>query len=65
MRSSIFFGQPRNKFKGNRSVGRSGKVNPAFLYRNELDLEKQTITQELYGQKLPGDQLWIRNKSKK
>ena len=39
--------------KGNRSVGESGKVNLVILYRNELDLEKQTITQELYGQNTP------------
>ena len=36
----------------------SGKVNSKILYRNELDPEKQTITQELYGLKLPGDQVW-------
>ena len=38
-------------------MGRSGKVNPTFLYRNELDPKKQTITQELNGQELPGDQV--------
>ena len=63
MRISIFLGQPRNKVKGNRSVRRSGKVNPAFLYRNRLGAEKQTITQELYGQRLPGNQVWIRIKT--
>ena len=36
----------------------SGTVNLAILYRNELDFEKQTITQELYSQKLLGDQVW-------
>ena len=41
-----YLGQPLNKVKGNRSMGRLGKVNPAILYRNELGLEKQTITQE-------------------
>ena len=50
-------GQPWNKTKGNRSVGKLGKVNPTILYRNKLDLEKQTITQELYGLKLPRDQV--------
>ena len=50
-------GQPLNKVKGNRSVGKSGKVNSAILYRNELCPEKQTITQELYGQEFPGDQV--------
>ena len=48
-------GQPLIRFKGNRLLGESGKVNPAILYRNELNPEKQTITQELYGQMLPGD----------
>ena len=48
---------PGLKLRGNRSVGRSGKVNPAFLYRNELDPDKQTITQESKGQELPGDQV--------
>ena len=38
--------------KRNRWVGESGKVNPAILYRNELNPEKQTITQELYGLQL-------------
>ena len=37
-------------------MGRSGKVNPAFLYRNELDPKNHTITQESNGQELPGDQ---------
>ena len=39
-------------------MGESGKVNLAILYRNELDPEKQTITQELYGQNTPKDQVW-------
>ena len=43
---SYYLGQPQNEFKGNKSVGKSRKVNPAILYRNELDPEKQTITQE-------------------
>ena len=38
-------------------MGRSEKVNLAFLYRNKLDLEQQTITRELNGQELPGDQV--------
>ena len=46
-------GQPLNKVKENRSVGESGKVNPALLYRNELDPEKWIITQEFYGQQTP------------
>ena len=50
--------QPRIKIKGNRLMGRSGKVNPPILYKNELDHEKWTITQELYGKKLLGDQVW-------
>ena len=50
-----YLGQPRNEFKGNRSMEESGTVNLAILYRNELDFEKQTITQELYSLKLPGD----------
>ena len=33
-------GQPLNKVKGNRSVDKSGKVNLATLYRNELGLRK-------------------------
>ena len=48
---------PGNKVKGNRSVGESEKVNPTILYSNELDPKKQTITQELYGLKLAGDQV--------
>ena len=40
-----------------------GKVNPTFLYRNELSPEKQTITEESYGQELPRDQAWKKNKS--
>ena len=56
--NSIYLDQPRNKVKGNISVEESGKVNPAILYRNWLEPEKQTITQELYGLKLPGDQIW-------
>ena len=38
-------GQPLNGFKGNKSVGESGKVNSAILYKNELGPEKQAITQ--------------------
>ena len=63
MRSVIYLGQPRNKVKGNRSVGRLGKTNLSFLYRNELGSKKQIITQELYGRRLPGDQVWIRIKT--
>ena len=37
--------QPLNKFKGNKSVWKSGKVNPVITYRNEFDPEKQVITQ--------------------
>ena len=32
--------------KGNRSIEKLGKANPAILYRKELNLEKQIITQE-------------------
>ena len=39
-----YLGQLLNKFKGNKSMGVSGKVNPAILYRNEFGLEKQAIT---------------------
>ena len=39
-----YLGQPLNKFKGNKSVGASGKVNLAILCRNELGPEKQAIT---------------------
>ena len=62
-----YLGQSRNKVKGNRSVGKSEKANPAILYKNELGLDKQTITQELNGLKLPGDQVWLlmRYKSRK
>ena len=49
-----YLGQPQNEFKGNRSVGEPGKVNPAILYKNELDPEKQTIIQKLDGLKLSG-----------
>ena len=56
----LYLGQPWIKVKENRSVERLGKVNPTFLYKNELGPEKQTITQELYGQELLGDQVWKR-----
>ena len=51
----------------NRLVGKSEKANPVILYKNELGLNKQTITQELNGLKLPGDQVWLlmRYKSRK
>ena len=42
---SCYLGQPLNKFKGNKSVEASGKVNPVILYRNELGLEKHAIIQ--------------------
>ena len=58
IRIPYYLGQPRNEIKGNRSVGKSRKVNLSILYRNELGPEKQTITQELYDLKLPGDQVW-------
>ena len=58
IRIPYHLGQPRNEIKGNRLVGKSGKVNPTILYRNELDPEKQTITQELHGLKLLGNQVW-------
>ena len=45
-KDSILLGQPLKQFKGNRSVGKSGKANLAILYRNEFGPEKQTITQE-------------------
>ena len=61
---SYYLGQLRNEIKENRSVREPGKVNPAILYRNELDPKKQTITQKLYGLKLPGDQVWMKYKSK-
>ena len=51
-------GPARNEIKGNRLVEKSGKVNPAILYRNELGPKKQTITHELYSLKLPRDQIW-------
>ena len=35
-----------NKFKGNKSVWESKKVNPAITYMNKPDSEKQAITQE-------------------
>ena len=50
--------QSWNRVKGNKSVEKLEKANLAILYRNELDLEKQIITQELYGLKLPRDQVW-------
>ena len=50
-----YLGQLLNRFKGNKSVGESGKVNLAILHRNELDLEKQAITQSERGHSLPGD----------
>ena len=41
-----YLGQPLNRFKGNKSVGESGKVNLTILYRYELGPEKQAITQK-------------------
>ena len=35
-----YLGQPPNGLKRNKSVGESGKENPAILYRNELGPEK-------------------------
>ena len=63
----IYLGQLRNKVKGNRSIEVSGKANLTILYRNELDPDKQPITQELNGLKLPRDQVWLlmRYKSRK
>ena len=39
-----YLGQPPKKFKGNKLVGASRKVNSAILYRNEFSPEKQAIT---------------------
>ena len=50
IRIPYHLGQPQNEMMG--------KVNPAILYRKELDPEKQTITHELDGLKLLGDQVW-------
>ena len=44
IRSAYYLGQPLTKFKGDKLVGESGKVNLGILYRNELDPEKQAIT---------------------
>ena len=38
------FGQPLNRFKGNKSVWESGKINLTITYKNKLGPEKQTIT---------------------
>ena len=54
IRIPYHLGQPQNEMMGNSSAGKSGKVNPAILYRKELDPEKQTITHELDGLKLLG-----------
>ena len=40
MRISYYLGQPQNEIKGNRSIGKSGKVNPAALYMNKLNPDK-------------------------
>ena len=42
---SYYLSQPLNRFKGNKSVWASGKANPTITFRNELDPEKQDITQ--------------------
>ena len=34
------------------------------MYKNKFDPKKQTITQELYGQMLSRDQVWIKDKSR-
>ena len=52
-----YLGQLWNEIKGNGLAEELGKVNPVIQYRNELDPKKQIITQELYGLKLPGDQI--------
>ena len=56
--NSILLGPAQNEFKGNRSMGKPGKVNLAILYRNKFNSEKQTVIQELYSLKLPRDQVW-------
>ena len=58
IRIPFTWASPKNEVKENRSVEKLGKVNPIILYRNKLDPKKQTIIQELYGLKLPGDQVW-------
>ena len=40
----ITWATPLNRFKGNKLVWESGKVNQAIKYRNELSPEKQAIT---------------------
>ena len=39
-RIPYYLGQPQNEIKENRLVGKSGKVNTAILYRNELEPKK-------------------------
>ena len=39
-------GQSLTRFKGNKSVLESNKVNSAIMYRSKLDLEEQAITQK-------------------
>ena len=63
IRIPYHLGQPRNEIKGNRLIGKLGKVNSTILYMNELDPDKHTITQELYAQILPGDQVWMKIKA--
>ena len=64
IRISYYLTQPLNRFKGNKSVGKSGKVSQAIQYRNELDSEKQAITQGEKVHSPPGDQVWKKDKSK-
>ena len=44
-------------------MGESGKVNSAILYKNELNPEKQAITQSERGHSPPGDQVQMKDKS--
>ena len=48
IKDSILLGPTLNKVKGNRSMGKSGKVNLAILYRNKLSPEKQTIPKSIW-----------------
>ena len=52
-----YLGQSLNKFKGNKSIGASGKVNLAIVYRNELGSENSLLPKGERGHSTPKDQL--------
>ena len=55
-------GPAPGRFKGNKSVWESGKVNLAITYRNEFGLEKQAIPRCGIDHPPLGDQVQMKDK---